>query len=338
MNEIPLISVIVPVYNLENYLERCVQSLCTQSYTNLEIILINDGSTDGSSELCRRLAKSDKRIQVYTQTNTGPSGARNFGMHLARGQFIGFVDGDDYIEPKQYEYLYQALCDYPVSIAQIGRVEETTQGLRLDDICVPPKETQVMEHEAFLRELLMHRGDCSFCTKLFDRAVLAGKLFPQGCLNEDFRLLVEILAQGVDVVSLPQQTYHVIYREDSNTRNKENNRFSRVFEDGVDNADLVMGIVKEKSPALTKHALRFGAYQRLEYLLHIPIPLMVRNNAFYRKVCRWCRKNLIMSMCNRFLTAKQKCYILLLAIAPKTIRRYHNFLMNKRRLHAKIEP
>ncbi|MDR0963806.1 MAG: glycosyltransferase [Clostridium sp.] len=338
MRKTPLISVIIPVYNLENYLERCVQSVHAQSYTKLENILIDDGSTDGSLDLCRRLAKMDKRIQVFAQTNTGPSGARNFGLQIAQGQYIGFVDGDDYIEPKQYEFLYQALCVYPVSIAQIGRVEETPQGLRRSDICVPPKEAQVIGHEDFLLELLMHRGDSSFCTKLFDRRVLAGKLFPQGRLNEDFRLFVEILAQGVDVVSLPQQTYHVIYREDSNTRDKTNNRFSRAFEDGVDNADLVLGIVKEKYPTLTKHALRFGAYQRLEYLLHIPIPLMVRSNVFYRKVCRWCRKNLLSTLRNRHLTAKLKCYYLLLATAPKTIRRFHKCLMNIRRLHAKTEP
>ena len=92
------ISVIVPIYNMENYLKRCVESILNQTYTNLEIILVDDGSTDSSLEICRYFENKDKRVRVYTKENRGLSASRNFGVERATGVYIGFVDSDDYIE------------------------------------------------------------------------------------------------------------------------------------------------------------------------------------------------------------------------------------------------
>ena len=101
-----LISVIVPVYNVKNYLEKCLDSIINQTYKNLEIILINDGSTDESLDICYMYEKKDKRIKVYNQENHGLSYTRNRGIELARGKYIGFVDSDDVISPFMYEFLY----------------------------------------------------------------------------------------------------------------------------------------------------------------------------------------------------------------------------------------
>lgn len=95
---LPLISIIVPVYNVKNYLEKCLQSICGQTYKNLEIILIDDGSSDGSGELCDLFAQRDGRIKVIHQTNAGQSAARNRGLAVAQGELLGFVDSDDWIE------------------------------------------------------------------------------------------------------------------------------------------------------------------------------------------------------------------------------------------------
>ena len=103
---LPLISIIVPVYNVKNYLEKCLQSICGQTYKNLEIILIDDGSSDGSGELCDLFAQRDGRIKVIHQTNAGQSAARNRGLAVAQGELLGFVDSDDWIEPDMYEFLY----------------------------------------------------------------------------------------------------------------------------------------------------------------------------------------------------------------------------------------
>ena len=106
-----LISIIVPVYNIENYLDKCIKSLVNQTYENLEILLIDDGSTDCSGQKCDEWAQKDSRIQVIHKPNGGVSAARNRGLKEAKGEYIGFVDGDDYIDKHMYEQMYQCLCE-----------------------------------------------------------------------------------------------------------------------------------------------------------------------------------------------------------------------------------
>jgi len=102
-----LISVIVPAYNILDCLERCVNSICAQTWKNLEILLVDDGSTDGTGKLCDLLAEKDDRIRVFHKPNGGSSSARNLGISMAKGKWIGFVDSDDWIEPQMYERLYE---------------------------------------------------------------------------------------------------------------------------------------------------------------------------------------------------------------------------------------
>ena len=133
------VSVIVPVYNSIGCLERCVRSLCAQTYTNLEILLIDDGSTDGTGELCERLA-ADERILVRHKENGGASSARNLGLSLASVEYIGFVDSDDYVDAYFYGELARALEDGKYPVAQISRDEVDEEGRRLPDVCIPPEE------------------------------------------------------------------------------------------------------------------------------------------------------------------------------------------------------
>ena len=105
----PLITIIVPVYNIMEYLPRCVHSITAQTYTNLEVILVDDGSTDGTGMLCDELAKEDARILVLHKENGGSSSARNLGLISAKGAYIGFVDSDDYVEPDLYERLLEGI-------------------------------------------------------------------------------------------------------------------------------------------------------------------------------------------------------------------------------------
>lgn len=319
----PLLSIIVPVYNILEYLPRCVHSITAQTYTNLEILLVDDGSTDGTGELCDELAKEDARIKVLHKENGGSSSARNLGMSHAKGEYFGFIDSDDYADADMYQRLYEGIVTYQVKIAQVGRDEIDIQGNRLPDICEPPKEAVCVKSEDFLRELLMHRGDCSFCSKLIHRDLFEKHVFPVGKLNEDFYLLIHMLAEVDAVVSLPGQLYHVFYRVGSNSRKADKEDFSRVFGDCVDNADVVNDIVTKDYPELTKVSLRFGVFQRLEYLLHIPISQMEKENKQYRDIVRWMRRNWAAALSNPYLTWKNKCYHTLFAIAPKGIRVIH---------------
>lgn len=323
----PLISVIIPIYNIEDCLERCVYSVAGQTYRNLEILLVDDGSTDQTGALCDRLAGEDGRIRVFHKENGGSSSARNLGIREARGEYLGFVDSDDWIEPGMYEELLALAETEQLGIAQVSRDEIDENGRRRADVCAPPGAVTIMEAEQFLRELLLHRGDCSFCTKLVKKELLEGKQFPEGKLNEDFFLLVELLPLAGKVGILPAQLYHVYYRMGSNTRKKDKNDFSRVYVDIVDNADFVQELVWKTYPKLKPEAVRFGLYQRLDYLLHIPVSKMRRDNDFYRSVKQYLRAHLADTIRSPYLTKKNKIYLLLLTAAPKTVRKIHGLKM-----------
>ncbi|MBD5475657.1 MAG: glycosyltransferase family 2 protein [Lachnospiraceae bacterium] len=322
------ISVIVPVYNSIDCLEKCVRSICAQTYENLEILLIDDGSTDGTDRLCDKLAAEDRRIGVYHKKNGGASSARNMGIGLAAGAYLGFVDSDDYIEPDMYELMMNALQDRRAPIVQISRDEVDEAGNRLPDVCVPPENAWFCGTEEFLKELLLHRGDCSFCTKLVRKELFAAHRFPEGVLNEDFSLLVELLQEIDGITILPKQCYHVVCRQTSTTRSRTKDSFSRVFLDIVDNADRMQMLVDERYPALHDYAIRFNLYQRLDYLLHVPIAQMTAENEFYNKVKKYLRGHVRNTVGNPYLTRKNKVYLLLLTAAPRTVRRVHAWKKN----------
>ena len=330
MNDQPLISIIIPIYNILDCLEKCVKSVCAQTYENLEILMVDDGSTDGTGELCDELAKTDRRIRVFHKKNGGSSSARNLGIRYAKGKYLGFVDSDDFIEPGMYERMVRELESGKCEIVQVSRDEIDENSERRPDVCVPPEQITFRKTEEFMRELLLHRGDCSFCTKLIPAVFFENRKFPEGELNEDFRLLVDMLQDVDGVCILPEQMYHVFYRIGSNTRKKDRNDFSRVFEDIVRNADYVQGIVEKRFPALKKEAVRFGLYQRLDYLLHIPVSRMTDSDEFYRAVKRYCRKHVIDTISSPYLTGRQKSYLLLLTLAPKTVRGVHGKIMEAR--------
>lgn len=324
-----LISVIVPIYNTYDLLSKCVNSIRRQTYRNLEIILVDDGSTDNSGALAEKMALEDKRVRVFHKENGGSSSARNLGIEKARGGFIGFVDSDDYIEPEMYERLLAVALEENLLMVQISRDEIDEQGNRMPDVCVPPAQPELWECENFMRELLLHKGDCSFCTKLIHASLLKEERFPEGELNEDFHLLVRLLPKIPAVAILPEQDYHVFYRYGSNTRTRNQDEFPQVFTDIVKNADRVYEIVEKEYPALLPEAMRFGLFQRLDYMLHIPICLMNKENEFYCQVKRYLRKHRKDIRRSAYLTKRNKVYLLLLSTAPRFVRRIHKMLKGK---------
>ena len=330
MNEDILISVIIPVYNILDCLERCVQSVMNQTYKNLDIILVDDGSTDGTAALCDDLSKKDNRIRVFHKQNGGSSSARNLGIRQAKGDYIGFVDSDDFIDEKMYETLLLAVLKNNLTMAQISRDEIDHNGNKLSDVCIPPKQEIIQTDEEILKQLLLHKGDCSFCTRLTYKNIFKNRSFPEGKLNEDFSLLISMLTDVKRIVILPQQYYHVFYRIGSNTRKDNKDDFPQVFTDIVDNADSVRIIVDKHYPQLRKVCIRFNLYQRLDYLLHIPITRMTKENTFYCQVVKYLRKNFFKMLINPYLTAKNKLYLFLLTIAPRCTRTLHATL---RHLH-----
>ena len=120
-----MISVIVPIYNIASYLRRCVESLLSQTFSDLEILLVDDGSTDGSGALCEEYRKKDGRIRVIHKENGGLVSARKAGLRAAGGAYIAYVDGDDFVEPDMYERMYAELVKQAVDVVMCGRFEDT---------------------------------------------------------------------------------------------------------------------------------------------------------------------------------------------------------------------
>ena len=322
------ISVIIPAYNIEDLLPKCVRSVAQQDYPAelLQIIVVDDGSTDGTAGVADDLAKEFSNVEVYHQKNGGSSSARNLGIAHATGEYIGFVDSDDYVDSRMYSSLVDAAVRTGADMVQISRDEISEDGTRRPDVVIPPEQETEVSPVEHLRTLLMHTGDASFCTKITRKAIFdRGLKFPEGELNEDFYLMIHALEYVNKLVVLPYQYYHVFYRSGSNSRRKAEDKdyFPSVYTDIVRNSDVVLELVKDKHPELVQIAERFGYYQRLDYLLHIPVSKMEKSNAFYLEVVGYIRKNYFNIMRNGYLTGKQKLYLSILAPAPKFVRKLH---------------
>lgn len=183
MTEHPVISFVVPVYNTEKYLDRCVESLVVQSFSNIEIILVNDGSTDDSQQKCEEWARRDHRIRVISQANHGLSGARNRGIEEAIGDFVGFVDSDDYVYPQFAETAIGHFSEghSEVDIVVLGIVDNYA-GYR--SVSTRPRDECVPYSECF-RLSLLGEVPGSICNRVFRREALANLRFRRGRWYED---------------------------------------------------------------------------------------------------------------------------------------------------------
>lgn len=211
------ISIIVPVYNVEKYIERCLESLINQTFKNIEIILINDGSTDYSKEICERYAKEDERIILINQQNKGQSAARNKGIEIARGNYIGFVDSDDYIEPNMYEVLYEKLnCENAdCVVAQVNMVN--TKGEILSNKINKNKIGNIETgKEAIIRYL--ENGRWSLWDKLYKAKFIKNIKFEEGrSCGEDHLGIIPILHEMKKIVTIDNYLYKYLVRENSTT-------------------------------------------------------------------------------------------------------------------------
>ena len=195
----PLISVVVPVYNMERYLERCVDSILAQDYANLELILVDDGSTDESLSICNRYRQTDPRVKVLHQENGGQGSARNAGIDIAQGEYLGFVDSDDTIVTDMYSYLVGLCQDNGAQIAVAGLCAAgAPQGAISETI---------MEHDEFYPKLLADEISSHPCNKLFDRTLWDGIRFPQRNSVDDMMILPALFDRADRVVVSNKNVY-----------------------------------------------------------------------------------------------------------------------------------
>ena len=220
MTEKPLISVIVPIYQVEKYLKQCLDSILNQTYRNLEIILIDDGSPDRCGDICDRYASLDSRIKVIHQPNVGLSAARNAGMDIAIGEYISFIDSDDYIVPQYYEKMLEGFKQYPDApiIACLVYQDKDGQITRLSPNW---HTTQPVFHSTltFCEECLLGKMTVAVWNKLFRAELLKDIRFRVGRIFEDSLFMHDlspILKQYPgDVVVIPHYLYYYRIRQGS---------------------------------------------------------------------------------------------------------------------------
>ena len=206
-----LISVIVPVYKVENYLDKCVRSIVDQTYHNLEIILVDDGSPDRCGELCDAWAAKDSRIRVIHKENGGLSDARNAGLAVATGEYVSFIDSDDYIAPNFLARLYDAMVQTGAEVAECAAdyVDEDGNILRLRN-AADMREMGKMEA---LRRLVMEDGVYqTVWNKLYRRDVIDGIPFAVGKLNEDEFWTYLVFDRIEKLAIVPEPLYHYLQR------------------------------------------------------------------------------------------------------------------------------
>lgn len=191
-----LISIIVPVYNVRKYLHRCVDSILAQTYKNIEVLLIDDGSPDNSGEICDEYAEKDPRVRVFHKPNGGVSSARNLGLKEAKGQYIGFVDSDDYILPKMYENLLDLIQSQGVDIAICGYQKELKDGSF--EPYWKDKVTCTFGKEQMIANLLTNKYyTCSVCSMLFCRDTIEEVSFDVNRKhNEDLLFIYEAMKRA----------------------------------------------------------------------------------------------------------------------------------------------
>lgn len=240
-----LISVIIPVYNVEDYFSQCMDSVLSQSYEKLEIIVVDDGSIDGSGKMCDDYASKDSRVRVIHRENGGQSVARNSGMEIATGDYIAFVDSDDVLHLDYFKVLMGLMTSADVDISSVGMMRFSDKpDLLMKHICNP--STKIMTGEEAMESILyQNKLDASPCCKLFKKKVIGNLRFPEGIIYEDLALIYRIYEQARKVIHCKSEYYFYRIHSGSTTGN-----FSLRRADVLDVTDEIVAYIGTHHPQL----------------------------------------------------------------------------------------
>lgn len=311
----PLISIIVPVYNVEKYLSKCLDSIVNQTYKNLEIILVDDGSTDNSGDICDEYANKDNRIKVIHKENGGLSDARNKGMNIAKGEYVGFVDSDDYIAKDMYEYLYAFAVKNDLDVAMCASCDV------YEDKIIYPKNFESIildKKEKIIENIFINPfggAAVSVCSKLFKYDVIKNIRFDLGKTYEDVYFLLKWIANTNKFGRCDKVKYYYVQRGESITHQKFYN--DKIL-DVVDGYKKNYKIISQKYPEATK-----AAEVRLWWAYRVAIGRIYEcEDAYkYRNIIEnlreILRKNFLKILVNDNISLKSKIVYALLAINVK---------------------
>lgn len=266
-----MLSIIVPVYNVEKYLEECVQSLLNQTYQDYEIILVDDGSTDSSGKICDIMAGHSSKIRVIHKENGGLSSARNAGLKAARGRYMGFVDSDDYILPTMYEKLIGAMDKHKAQIVACQYFPFCTNDIlkkKREETKAAYTNGKVCNKQEALKMFFTHQISESVCDKIYSVELLKDCCFAEGEINEDTNVVFHLLEKSSKIIILQQELYGYRTRQGSITKSGYSDEF-RIVEAHLNE---IKHIIVQRYPRVLpylKHFYSIHYFCLLNGILHL---------------------------------------------------------------------
>lgn len=312
----PEVSIIVPVYNVEEYLPKCIDSILAQTFTNFELLLVNDGSIDGSGEICNEYALKDKRINVIHKKNGGLSSARNMGLKNSKGNYIGFVDSDDYIDKDMYGTLHGLCIKRKADIAICNFLKE------INGIIVNNKRSRKiiieLSNEEGMIELfkgVLYRF--STCNKLFNRKCFQGVTFPEGRIHEDLSTTYKLFANSSKSVYSTYEGYIYVKRNNSILTKRYNERRLQAFIGW----DEIFEFINRRYESINEQVVATFVYWCIDNIIYIvnqveDRKLLIEYVTFIQNYTRK-YKGVIDS--NKMLSKKYKLRIKLLNLSYRTV-------------------
>lgn len=305
-----LVSIIVPVYNVEKYLKKCVDSIINQTYKNLEIVLVDDGSTDNSGKICDEYAKKDSRIKVIHKQNGGLSDARNVGIDNSKGKYITFIDSDDTIENDYVEYLYSLLKKYKtnLSICNYNVISKD----KIIPYIMEEKEMK-MNKICALKELLCERlFSVSSCAKLYDIKLFKNVKFPIGKLCEDNGTTYKLI-EKCDCISYGSKSKYNYYKRENSIMTSNFNE--RKF-DLIHLVDQMKNELGPKYPELYDEILKKQILSRFSILRQIVLS-DYNNKEKIDEIVKFLKKNKKFIFTNKNVSKREKMAMLSLLFGKK---------------------
>lgn len=307
-----LVSIIVPIYNTEKYLKKCVDSILGQTYNKLEVILVNDGSSDDSLKICRKYESSDSRIIIIDKKNGGLSSARNAGLDVCKGDYITFVDSDDYLEKEAIELLVEAGNQYLADIVsmKLKPVDENYNSLIK---YTNNYDLNQIAGRHYLKEVFERKKSCSVCDKLFSAKIWENRRFELGILNEDFLMLSKILIDvDCNIVEIGYYGYNYYTRQLSISRSG----FGLSNRDAVYNSMSILKYISKKDESLIPFAGAYAAYQARTALAVMSKEDFGNNLSFVHECIECLKKTKKYVLCS-FLDIKDRLFCICFPIAPR---------------------
>lgn len=298
-----LVTIVVPVYKVEKYIDRCIKSILNQTYKNLEIILVDDGSPDNCGKICENYAQKDKRIKVVHKENGGLSDARNAGISISNGKYISFIDSDDYIDPEYIELLYKTIKKDKSDMAISSHKVIYENGTVLEKAT---KEESILKPKEVLKRILYDDGiDLSAWAKLYKIELFKEIRYPKGRLFEDAATTYKLVDKCEKISIISRSTYNYIIRGNSIT----NVNFSEKKMDLIISTEEMCNYVKKKYPDLEEATNRRLMYAYLSTLTQL-VKSNEKNENAEKKLYGYIKQNSKMILRDKNVPKRDKIAII----------------------------